>query len=128
MTRPGRFRAVVAAAGLMGAAGVILAAVAAHKAGGAFLLSASSMLLFHAPAALLTILLADRQIVHPRLGFAAGCGFVAGAILFAADLTVLQFLGHSLFPMAAPSGGTLMILSWLTLAAAGVWPGTVTRL
>ena len=128
MIRPGRFRAVVVAAGLMGAAGVILAAVAAHKAGGAILLSASSMLLFHAPAALLAILLADRQIVHPHLGFAAGCGFVVGAALFAADLTVLQFFGHSLFPMAAPSGGTLMILSWLVLAAAAVRPGTATRL
>src|SRR6185312_2803325 len=54
MTRPGWFRGVVVAAGLMGAAGVVLAAVAAHKTGGAILLSASSMLLFHAPAALLT--------------------------------------------------------------------------
>ena len=45
----------------MGGAGVILAAVAAHKTGGTLLLSASSMLLFHAPAALLAVLLADRQ-------------------------------------------------------------------
>ena len=51
--------------GRLGAAGVSLAAVAAHKTGGTLLLSASSMLLFHAPAALLAILLADRQIVHP---------------------------------------------------------------
>jgi uncharacterized membrane protein YgdD (TMEM256/DUF423 family) len=35
---------------------------------------------------------------------------------------VLQFLGHRLFPMAAPSGGTLMILSWFLLAIAAIWP------
>lgn len=126
--RTGWFRIVVVAAGLMGAAGVILAAAAAHKTTGTLLLSASSMLLFHAPAALLTILLAERQIVHPRLGLAAGCGFVAGATLFGADLTVLQFFGHRLFPMAAPSGGTLMILSWLLLAVAAIWPRTATPL
>jgi uncharacterized membrane protein YgdD (TMEM256/DUF423 family) len=127
MNQSGWFRVIVIAAGLMGAAGVSLAAVAAHKTGGTLLLSASSMLLFHAPAALLAILLAERQIVHPRLGLAAGCGFVAGATLFCADLTMLQFLGHRLFPMAAPSGGTLMILSWLLLAIAAIWPRTATR-
>ena len=128
MTRAGWFRIVAAAAGLMGAAGVILAAAAAHKTGGTLLLSASSMLLFHAPAALLTILLVDRQIVHPVLGLTAGCGFVAGAVLFSTDLTVLQFLGHRLFPMAAPSGGTLMILSWLLLAVAAIWTRPATPL
>ena len=127
MKQSGWFRVIVIAAGLMGAAGVSLAAVAAHKTGGTLLLSASSMLLFHAPAALLAILLADRQIVHPRLGLAAGCGFVAGATLFSGDLTMLQVLGHRLFPMAAPSGGTLMILSWLLLAIAAIWPRAATR-
>jgi uncharacterized membrane protein YgdD (TMEM256/DUF423 family) len=66
--------------------------------------------------------------VHPRLGLAAGCGFIVGATLFGADLTVLQFLGHRLFPMAAPSGGTLMILSWLLLAVAAIWPRPAPRL
>ena len=33
-----------------------------------------------------------------------------------------HWAGHSLFPMAAPTGGTLLILSWLTLAVAAVWP------
>jgi uncharacterized membrane protein YgdD (TMEM256/DUF423 family) len=121
------FRIVVFAAGLMGAAGVILAAVAAHKTGGTLLLSASSMLLFHAPAALLAVLLADRQVIRPRLGLAtAGC-FVAGAILFSADLTVRQFLDHHLFPRAAPTGGTLMILGWFLLAIAALWPRAASR-
>jgi uncharacterized membrane protein YgdD (TMEM256/DUF423 family) len=122
MTQLGWFRIVVFAAGLMGAAGVILAAVAAHKAGGTLLPAASSMLLFHAPAALLAVLLADRQVIRLWLGLVAAGGFVAGATLFSTDLTVLQFLGHRLFPMAAPSGGTLMILSWFLLAIAAIWP------
>jgi uncharacterized membrane protein YgdD (TMEM256/DUF423 family) len=126
MTRPGWCRIVVVAAALMGAAGVILAAVAAHKTGGAILLSASSMLLFHALAALTTALLTERRIVHLRLGVIAAFGFIAGATLFACDLAVLQFLGHSLFPMAAPTGGTLMILSWLLLAIAAIWPSSST--
>jgi uncharacterized membrane protein YgdD (TMEM256/DUF423 family) len=122
MTQFGLFRVVVFAAGLMGAAGVILGAVAAHKAGGTLLPAASSMLLFHAPAALLATLLADRQIIRPRLGLLAGGGFIAGATLFGADMIVRQFLGHHLFRGAAPTGGTLMILGWFLLAVAAIWP------
>jgi uncharacterized membrane protein YgdD (TMEM256/DUF423 family) len=128
MTHLGWFRIIVLAAGLMGAAGVILGAVAAHvTTGGTLVLSASSMLLFHAPAAILAVLLADRQIIYPRLGLVAAGGFVVGATLFSTDLTVLQFLKHRLFPMAAPSGGTLMILSWFVLAIAAVWPRATAR-
>ncbi|GAB1716967.1 MAG: protein of unknown function DUF423 [Nitrobacter sp.] len=123
MTQFGWFRIIVIAAGLMGAAGVILGAVAAHvTTGGTLVLSASSMLLFHAPAAIVAVLLVDRQIVRPRLGLIAAAGFVAGATLFSTDLTVMQFLGHHLFPMAAPSGGSIMILSWFLLAIAAAWP------
>jgi uncharacterized membrane protein YgdD (TMEM256/DUF423 family) len=85
------------------------------------------MLLFHASAALLAMLLADRQIIRPRLGLVAAGGFVAGAILFSADMTVRQFLEHHLFPRAAPSGGTLMILGWFLLAIAAIWPRAATR-
>lgn len=128
MTHPGWFRIIVIAAGLMGAAGVILGAVAAHTAdGGRLALSASSMLSLHAPAAMLAVLLADRQIVRPRIGLLAAGGFVAGATLFGADMMVRQFLGHHLFPRAAPTGGTLMILSWFLLAIAAVLPRAASR-
>ena len=30
--------------------------------------------------------------------------------------------GRSTFPLAAPTGGTLMIVSWLLLAIAAAWP------
>jgi uncharacterized membrane protein YgdD (TMEM256/DUF423 family) len=116
------FRPLIALAGLMGAAGVVLAALSAHGADAARLVPASSMLLFHAPAVLAAVLLIERGLVARRLALVAACGLVAGAALFALDLTLRQFAGHSLFPMAAPTGGTLMILSWLVLALAGLLP------
>ncbi|MDR3466658.1 MAG: DUF423 domain-containing protein [Xanthobacteraceae bacterium] len=116
------FRPLIALAGLMGAAGVVLAALSAHGADAARLVPASSMLLFHAPAVLAAVLLIERGLVARRTALVAVCGMVAGAALFALDLTLRQFAGHSLFPMAAPTGGTLMILSWLALSLAAVLP------
>ena len=58
----------------------------------------------------------------PRIGLAAAFGFVVAAGLFAGDLTLRQYAGHGLFPMAAPTGGTLLIASWLALAVAAAWP------
>ncbi|HEV7602396.1 MAG TPA: DUF423 domain-containing protein [Bradyrhizobium sp.] len=122
MRQSGWFRILIVLAGLMGAAGVILAAASAHQPDATRLASASSMLLFHASAVLAAVLLAERRIIHVQLGLAAAFGFVSAAGLFAGDLTLRQYAGHSLFPMAAPTGGTLLILSWLMLAVAAVWP------
>jgi len=115
-------RILVALAGLMGACGVILAAGAAHLADASRLGAASSMLLFHACAVLGAVALAERGLLRPRIGLAAALGFVIAAALFAGDLSVRQYAGHALFPMAAPTGGTLLIASWLVLAAAALWP------
>ena len=109
-------------AGAMGAAGVALAAASAHQPDATRLASASSMLLFHAPAVLAAVLLVERRVIHMRLGLAAALGFVIAAALFAGDLTLRQYAGHGLFPMAAPTGGTLLIASWLALAVAAAWP------
>jgi len=122
MTRGGLLRVLVVLAGAMGAAGVALAAASAHQPDATRLASASSMLLFHASAILAAVLLAERGVIHMRLGFGAAFGFVIAAALFAGDLTLRQYAGHSLFPMAAPTGGTLLIVSWLMLAVAAVWP------
>ena len=120
MTRQFRILAILAA--IMGADGVILAAAAAHQPDAARLASASSMLLFHALAVLATVALAERGILHLRIGMAAAWGFVIAAALFAGDLSLRQYAGHSPFPMAAPTGGTLLIASWLALAVAAAWP------
>ncbi|MCP4619815.1 MAG: DUF423 domain-containing protein [Bradyrhizobium sp.] len=115
-------RALIVLAGIMGADGVILAAASAHQADASRLAAASSMLLFHACAILGTVALAERALIHARIGFAAAIGFVIAAVLFAGDLALRQYSGHGLFPMAAPTGGTLLIASWLALAVAAAWP------
>ena len=116
------FRSLVVLAAIMGADGVILAALSAHQPDAARLGSASSMLLFHAAAVLGVVALVERGLVHAGIGLLAAFGFVIAAALFATDLTLRQFADHSLFPMAAPTGGTLLILNWLLLAVAAAWP------
>jgi uncharacterized membrane protein YgdD (TMEM256/DUF423 family) len=115
-------RILVILAGVMGADGVILAAASAHQPDATRLASASSMLLFHATAVLAVVALTERGVIHARIGVAAAFGFVIAAALFAGDLTLRQYAGHSLFQMAAPTGGTLLIVSWLLLAVAAAWP------
>jgi uncharacterized membrane protein YgdD (TMEM256/DUF423 family) len=122
MTRGALFRVLVVLAAVMGADGVILAAAAAHQPDANRLASASSMLLFHASAVLATVVLIERSIIHSNIGVTAAFGFVVAAALFAGDLTLRQYAGHSLFSMAAPTGGTLLIVSWLALAVAAAWP------
>jgi uncharacterized membrane protein YgdD (TMEM256/DUF423 family) len=115
-------RILIVLAAIMGADGVILAAASAHGADASRLASASSMLLFHASAVLGAVALIERGIIHARLGLSSAFGFVIAASLFAGDLTLRQYAGHGLFPMAAPTGGTLLIASWLLLGIAAAWP------
>ena len=116
------FRILVILAGVMGADGVILAAVAAHQPDAARLAAASSMLLFHASAVLAVVALVERGVIHRGIGIAAAWGFVIAAALFAGDLTLRYYAGHSLFALAAPTGGTLLIVSWFVLAVGAAWP------
>jgi uncharacterized membrane protein YgdD (TMEM256/DUF423 family) len=116
------FRIPIILAGVMGADGVILAAASAHQADATRLAAASSMLLFHSSAVLAAVALVERGIIHGRIGVIAAWGFVIATALFAGDLTLRQYAGHSLFPLAAPTGGTLLIVSWLLLAVAAAWP------
>jgi uncharacterized membrane protein YgdD (TMEM256/DUF423 family) len=116
------YRILVVLAGIMGADGVILAAASAHQPDASRLAAASSMLLFHATAVIATVAVAERGIVHARIGLTAAFGFVIAASLFAGDLTLRQYAGHGLFAMAAPTGGTLLIAGWLALAVAAAWP------
>jgi uncharacterized membrane protein YgdD (TMEM256/DUF423 family) len=109
----------------MGAAGVGLAAAAAHVTSGASLQTAAFMLVLHAAAVAALASLLDRDLVWRPLGLAAAFGVALGASLFAADIACRTFAEARLFPMAAPIGGTLMILAWVALAlAAAVRPMT----
>jgi len=108
--------ALLILAGLMGAAGVVLAAANAHETPGSGLDSAGFMLLFHAAAILGGAALLHQGMTSRTIGLIALCGFVLGAVLFSCDVAARAFLGHRLFPMAAPTGGTILIASWIALA------------
>ncbi|MFH1340954.1 MAG: DUF423 domain-containing protein [Pseudomonadota bacterium] len=124
---PRLFRILIVLAGVMGADGVMLAAASAHQPDAARLASASSMLLFHAAAVLGTVALAERGVIRPGIGILAAAGFFVATVLFAGDLTLRHYAGHGLFPMAAPTGGGLLIASWLALAVAAAWPKRIEK-
>jgi uncharacterized membrane protein YgdD (TMEM256/DUF423 family) len=107
-------------AGLMGAAGVALAALAAHAAPGTGLDGASRMLLIHAVAVLAAgALTASGRLWNPAAHLATA-GWIVGGVLFAGDVALRALTGHRLFPMAAPTGGILLIVAWLIFALAAV--------
>jgi uncharacterized membrane protein YgdD (TMEM256/DUF423 family) len=63
---------------------------------------------------------ARQGFIQRPIGLAAIWGFVVGASLFATDVTLRAYLGRPLFPYAAPTGGSLLILDWLVLTAAAL--------
>ncbi len=107
-------------AGLMGAAGIILAAAGAHAASRAGLDSAGYILLFHAAALLGGSAVLQHDLVWRPLGLLAFAAWAFGAILFSADVALRAFVGHRLFPMAAPAGGIILLAGWLIVAAAAL--------
>lgn len=108
-------RMLIVAGGLVGAAGVALSAAAAH-AGGGNAATAASFLLMHAPLFVAVGILEPR---HRLLGFAS-VALLVGLLLFAGDLLARHYLGTRLFPMAAPAGGSIMILGWLGVAGSAI--------
>lgn len=107
-------------AGLMGAAGIVLAAAGAHGKPGAGLDNAGAMLLLHAAALAGGIALLHNALLSKPVGLVALCALAFGAILFAGDVAARAYLGTRLFPMAAPTGGTIMIAGWLAFALAAI--------
>jgi uncharacterized membrane protein YgdD (TMEM256/DUF423 family) len=107
-------------AGLMGAAGVVLAAAGAHAAPTTGLDSAAYLLLFHATAILGGAALMQQSLLWRPLALLILIAWVVGAALFAGDVSARAFLGHRLFPMAAPSGGMILIAAWLAFAVAAL--------
>jgi uncharacterized membrane protein YgdD (TMEM256/DUF423 family) len=112
---------IAAAAGLMGAAGVALGAVAAHKVPTPAMASAAQMLMVHAVAVLAIAAWAVRSTTAGGWWRAAARAMLLGVALFAGDIALRGFEVGSLFPMAAPIGGSLTIVAWVIVAvAAGV--------
>jgi uncharacterized membrane protein YgdD (TMEM256/DUF423 family) len=114
------FTVLLILAGLMGAGGVVLAAAGAHAAPHAGLAAAAYLLLFHATAILGGAALTKMGLLWRPLALAVLIAWVVGATLFAGDVSARAFIGHRLFPMAAPAGGTILIAAWLALAIAAL--------
>ncbi|MDP3899442.1 MAG: DUF423 domain-containing protein [Mesorhizobium sp.] len=112
-------RILLFAGGLSGAAGVALSAAAAHQGGGT-VTTAASFLLMHAPAFAAIGLGADRFAGRTPLRV-GGFVLLVGLALFSGDLLMRHYTGDRLFPMAAPSGGTLMIGGWSIVALSALW-------
>lgn len=107
-------RLLLIAAGLVGACGVAAAAAASHMADTRNLAAIAAICLSHGPA-----LLALGLYGRSRFLLVAGYLLAAGTIVFAGDLALREWLGHGLFPGAAPLGGAAMMLGWLSLCMAG---------
>lgn len=107
-------RPLLFAAGLLGASGVALSAAAAHQ-GAANVETAASFLLMHAPAFLALSLLQGNRLT--RIG---SWVLLLGLMMFCGDLLARAYFGTRLFPMAAPSGGVLMIGGWLAIAVSAL--------
>ncbi|WP_036260813.1 DUF423 domain-containing protein [Methylocapsa aurea] len=111
---------LAALAGLAGGGGVILAALAAHGGGGPQLETAANFLMLHAAA---TLAVCGLALAAPRRGgqfLGAAAIFLLGSLLFCGDLSMRTLAAAKLFPMAAPIGGTLLVLGWAWVAAASV--------
>ncbi|KKC30957.1 DUF423 domain-containing protein [Devosia psychrophila] len=107
-------RLVLAAAGLIGAAGVASAAAASHAGESRNLAAIAAICLSHGPA-----LLALGLFGQGRLLGLASVLIAAGTMIFAGDLGMREWVGHGLFPGAAPIGGVGMIGGWLVIVVAG---------
>lgn len=113
-------RFLVFLAGVMGAAGVAAAAAGAHMTSEPNLTTAATFLMLGASAVVGGCALAATQ--GPGWSFAsAGAGIIAlGTLLFSGALGLRALWDIVLFPMAAPIGGTMLILGWLVLALAAL--------
>ena len=109
-------RLAIAAAGILGAAGIAAAAAASHSGDQTILGPLALIALTQAPAVVALGLLGGGRLL------AAATGLVAlGALLFSADLALRQLLGSSPIAFTAPIGGTAMMVGWALLVPAALF-------
>jgi uncharacterized membrane protein YgdD (TMEM256/DUF423 family) len=109
----------VGLAGILGAAGVALAAVAAHRVADPSLTTAALFLIMHGAAVVALSALAGGS-PWPAAFLGAASLMLLAVTLFSGDVTARVLLGDRLFPMAAPLGGSLLILSWALAGLTGI--------
>jgi len=107
---------LAAAGGLFGAAGVALAAAGAHSGAGPLAATAATFLLVHA-GAILSLCALARPDGDAALRATASL-LAVGVFLFSGELAAHALLGVQPLPIAAPTGGLLMIAGWLASAVA----------
>lgn len=106
-------------AGLCGALAIAAYAGAAHG-GENHLGNIAPLLLGHAPAFLVLSLI----VPGSRTAYLGGTLLVIGLALFCGDLFIRDMMDDRIFPMAAPTGGSLMILGWFVVATTGWFSGS----
>lgn len=113
-------RLLIVLGAVSGLAGVGLSAAAAHMPGGANLETAARFLMIHAPVLLAVAALAASGAVGPVVVRAAGFAILLGLCLFCGDLTSRAMRETGLFPMAAPTGGFVLMGGWALIAVAAL--------
>ncbi|MGV6873905.1 DUF423 domain-containing protein [Pseudochelatococcus sp. B33] len=116
-------RALIVLGAVFGFLGTAAAAAATHVTGpGSGLDTAAHFLLFHAPVLIGVPLLVRAGLAHAGVGRIGGWLAFAGVALFSGELALRAIEGRTLFPMAAPTGGTLLLTGWLAIAVAALIP------
>lgn len=110
---------LLALAGLYGALGVATAAAAAHMSGDTRLGTASTFLMLHA-ASLVGLAGAARAFGIGLPLLLPAWAIALGTLLFCGDLIVRVAYGGSPLPVAAPTGGTILIIGWLGVSIGAV--------
>jgi uncharacterized membrane protein YgdD (TMEM256/DUF423 family) len=111
---------LVMVAALAGAAGVAEAAYAAHGAADPLLQISSHFLVLHAAAVIAIAAFAFSCPTRSKALLLSGSLLMFGTLLFCGDLSAKAMIGGRLFPMAAPIGGSLQIIGWLSVATSAL--------
>lgn len=110
-------RAILVAAAIFGACGVMAAAASSHGENVRNLSAIATIGLAHGPA-LLALGLAGRG----RLMLMAGAVLALGTLMFISDLAMREWAGQGLFTGAAPLGGGAMIAGWVLIGLSVLLP------
>lgn len=113
-------------AGVFGLGGVVMGAYGAHGAAlnddtRKLFETALNWHLLHSLALLGTAILLDSTTNPVRMTWlqASAALFAAGTLLFSGTLYMKAFTDITLLPLAAPTGGILLMLAWIGLIAVG---------
>lgn len=110
---------LIAISGLLGGAGVTLAALAAHAAGAESLRAAAEQAMVHA-VTVIGLVAVSGQTSRPWLWHSIAAVMLLGAVLFVGTVSLGVLAELRPLPLLAPTGGSLMIATWVAVAVAGL--------